>query len=305
MDRMTALGLYLAMLAGSDRTGYIEGRWRRPGGMGQVFIRTDRLDQLAETAAGMGSRTDFYVGCAPRSHRHGGAEAVPAVYALWADLDGPEAVAALQDFQPAPTVEVASGSGGNRHAYWQLDRPLETADARRALRRLAHALGGDMRSAEPARILRPPGTLNHKTDPPASVECVALDVTAYDPRAVVGDLPDPSDSRAREDRASGPVRPLRAVTDPLASIDPPTYIAALTGREVGRDGKTACPFHDDRTPSLHAYPTVERGWCCHAGCGGGTIIDFGAKLYGLEPRGAGYHEIRHRLEADLRARAAA
>lgn len=145
---MTALGLWLAMLAGSDRSGYLEGRWRRPGGMGQVFVRTDRLHQLEEMAAGMGARTDFYVGCAPRIHRHGGAEAVPFVYALWADLDGREAVARLDRFDPPPTCVVASGSGPNVHAHWQLDRPLEATHARRALRRLAHALGGDMRSAE-------------------------------------------------------------------------------------------------------------------------------------------------------------
>lgn len=74
--------------------------------------------------------------------------------------------------------------------------------------------------------------------------------------------------------------------------------------EIGRDGKVACPFHEDRTPSLHVYDEAEHGWHCY-GCGrGGTIIDFGAALYGLEPRGQGFHEIRRRLDADLMAVAA-
>ncbi len=89
------------------------------------------------------------------------------------------------------------------------------------------------------------------------------------------------------------------------SIPPPIYVEALTGRAVGRDGKVACPFHDDGTPSLHVYEDAERGWACF-GCGrGGTIIDFGAELFGIEPRGADYHRIRERLEADLRQGAAA
>lgn len=294
---MSALGLYLAMLAGRDRTGYLEGRWRRPGGMGQVFSRTDRLDQLAEMVAGMGARTDFFVGCAPRSHRHGGAEAVPFVYALWADLDGPEAVAAVAGFTPAPTVVIASGSGGNRHAYWQLDRPLEAADARRALRRLAHALGADMRSAEPARVLRPPGSFNHKHGTPSPVECLELDTLTYSPAAIVGDLPDPPNSR--EERASGSVRPLSAVPDQLADIPPPVYFEALTGLVPDRGGKVECPLpgHDDATPSCHVFEDASRGWFCHGCSRGGTIYDLAAILadYRLPLRGADFIAVRNVL----------
>ena len=69
---------------------------------------------------------------------------------------------------------------------------------------------------------------------------------------------------------------------------------------MGRDGKAQCPWHgggDERTPSLHCYD--DGGFYCY-GCGvGGSIIDLGARLYGLEPRGRGFHEIRRRLAADL------
>jgi DNA primase len=62
-----------------------------------------------------------------------------------------------------------------------------------------------------------------------------------------------------------------------------------------------CPFHaggEERTPSLHVYPN-DRGWACF-GCGrGGTIVDFGAHLYGIEPRGGGFHELRRRLVSEL------
>jgi hypothetical protein len=32
---------------------------------------------------------------------------------------------------------------------------------------------------------------------------------------------------------------------------------------------------------------------------GGSIIDFAARLWGIEPRGKGYWQLRHRLEAEL------
>ena len=307
MNPRSVLPLYLAMLGGSDRTGFLEGRWRKPqGGMGQVFVRTDRLGQVAEMAAGIGSRTDFYAGCAPRTHRHGGAEAVAFVYALWADLDGPEAVAALEGFAPAPTLVIASGTGENRHAYWQLSRPLAAVDARRALRRLAHAVKGDMRSAEPARILRPPGTFNHKAEPPAAVECIRLDVTAHAPDAIVGHLPDPPDSRGRHDRVSAPVRPLSAVPDQLADIPPRVYVEALTGLVPTREGKVSCPLHEDRTPSLHAYEDPERGWYCFGCERGGSVYDLAALLGGfpLPLRGGDFIAVRDVLLDHLTTAAA-
>ena len=305
-----AVSLFFAMVAGSDRTAYIEGRWRKlqGGGMGQTFVRTDRLGPLVEMAESMGARTDFYVGCAPRTHRHGGAEAVPFVYCLWADLDGLAAVAALEGFTPAPTVVIRSGSGENLHAWWQLARPLAATDARRALRRLAHALGADMRSAEPARILRPPSTRNFKTDPPAAVECIHLDVTAHDPAAVVGALPDPPDSRSRHDRVSAPVRPLSAVPDQLADIPPRVYVEALTGLVPTREGKVSCPLpgHDDGTPSCQVYPDADRGWYCFGCERGGTIYDLAALLagYRLPLRGADFIALRNVLADHLTAEAA-
>lgn len=50
------------------------------------------------------------------------------------------------------------------------------------------------------------------------------------------------------------------------------------GLEVGRNGMTRCPFHDDRHPSLKLN---ESYFYCF-GCGAtGDVIDFVAKLFGL------------------------
>ena len=80
--------------------------------------------------------------------------------------------------------------------------------------------------------------------------------------------------------APGP--PLSEVDDPLLEIPPAGYIERQAGRKVGRDGKAHCPFHDDRTPSLHAYPDGVRGWCCFGCRRGGTIYTFAALLAELE-----------------------
>lgn len=86
--------------------------------------------------------------------------------------------------------------------------------------------------------------------------------------------------------------------DPLQAIPPREYVQALTGVEVSSSGRARCvlPDHEDRTPSFHVY---DDGWCCFGCNRGGTIIDFGAAWYGIEPRGSGYHEIRRRLLVDL------
>jgi hypothetical protein len=99
----------------------------------------------------------------------------------------------------------------------------------------------------------------------------------------------------------GPAHPSRSAddSDVLRRIPAIEYVPLLLGQVLGGDHKVVCPFHDDHAPSLHAYVEPERGWCCY-GCGaGGSIIDFGARLYRIEPRGAGFHEIRRRLAVDL------
>jgi DNA primase len=59
--------------------------------------------------------------------------------------------------------------------------------------------------------------------------------------------------------------------------------------------KVHCPFHDEQHPSLHVYPTAERGWTCFS-CGrGGTIYDFAAGVWRLHTRGGEFIELRQLL----------
>lgn len=44
-----------------------------------------------------------------------------------------------------------------------------------------------------------------------------------------------------------------------------------------------CPFHEDKSPSFSVNPD-QNVWNCHAGCGGGSVIDLLARFENLEPR---------------------
>jgi CHC2 zinc finger len=292
---------FLAALGGPANSGeLLEMRYRLDDGqrMGQLFDRPARVRGLATRAIVLGRRTEVYVGCAPRTRRHGGRDAVKRAFVLWADCDGPGAVTALEAFEPQPAIIIASGTRDNRHAYWPLTEPLARDEVERANRRLAHALGADPASADAARILRVPCTLSHKHAPPTPVEAIRLDehwrVSAGE---VVGTLADPP----------APPRPARSAPaehragDPLLEIAPEVYVRRLLGVEVPRHRKVLCPFHEDRHPSLHVYETAQRGWYCFGRCRrGGTIYDLAAPLYGYAARGENFLRLRAQLRRMFR-----
>jgi hypothetical protein len=82
--------------------------------------------------------------------------------------------------------------------------------------------------------------------------------------------------------------------DPLKAVPPSVYFEALAGIVVPPNGWVSCPMpdHEDRTPSCRVLSTY---WRCF-GCGrGGGIIDLAAGLYGSQPRGRGYWQLRDRI----------
>lgn len=287
---------FLEALAGAGDCGeLLELRYRLDDGqrMGQLFEPPQRLRGLATRALALAKRTDVYVGCAPRTRRHGGRDAVARAFVLWADCDGDDAVAALERFEPQPAIVIASGSGRNCHAYWPLTEPLARDELERANRRLAHALGADPGSADAARILRVPATYSHKQRPPVPVHALRLDgerrLSAAD---VVGALPDPP----QPSRITTPAPAARRCADPLLAIAPDVYVERLLGVEVPGHRKVPCPFHPDRHASLHVYESAARGWYCFGRCRrGGTIYDLAAALYGYGARGEDFKRLRSEL----------
>ena len=104
-------------------------------------------------------------------------DALPGM-AAWADFDfrdfeGGEAECRrmLAGFPLPPTVLVRSGHGF--HAYWVMKEPAEPLVLCDLSARLAANLGGD-RVADAARVMRLPGTQNHKDLEPIAVEIEAL-----------------------------------------------------------------------------------------------------------------------------------
>src|SRR5258708_2844973 len=159
-------------------TGYRDLRALIPGAPPATFsCPADNLVGVDEFATRHGDRNVF-VGVAPREDVHGrNIDACHALYALFADQDFKdfpelEARERLAAFPLAPSAVVASGGG--LQSYWFLTTPLDLQNggvvhARQLLRALAIAVGADLSAAEPARILRLPGTHNYKYSPPRPV----------------------------------------------------------------------------------------------------------------------------------------
>ena len=103
----------------------VEVRFRLGPGMGQRFLRAERLGQVADRIASLAASTDVFVGVIARARRGGTrSDLAERAAVVWVDCDNRASVAALARFRPPPSIVVASGSGPNRHAYWLLDEPV-------------------------------------------------------------------------------------------------------------------------------------------------------------------------------------
>ena len=232
---------YLAVLAGREPTGgLLELRFRRGPGrpMRQRFYPAERARRVAETTLWLSQTSEVYLGVLPRRRRAGGKAALERAWVLWADCDTPAAATALEGFNPAPAVVVASGSESALHAYWPLERPIDPSEAEQRNRAIARALGADERSCDAARILRPPGSVNRKYDPPRAVTLECFTGEAFGADEVTSHLPPPPVTTSA--RGRGGER--QHSEDPLLALEPRAYVEALTGLPVGRDGKVAARF---------------------------------------------------------------
>jgi hypothetical protein len=143
--------------------------------------------QISELAADH----HVYIGAAPRVREGGTADDVERVWCLWADLDSPESVDALRAFRPLPSLVVQTRPG-RLQAWWPLRQPIPPHWAKRANQRLVVALGSDRQAVDAARILRPIGGLNHKTNPTSPIIAVRCELDVFLMEQVVGRLPDPT-----------------------------------------------------------------------------------------------------------------
>lgn len=301
-NQRSELDRFLGALSGEEPHGrFLDVRWRRPGGrMHRRFLPASATAQAGALISRLALRCDVYVGVALRQGAsHGGRSAIAGSHLVWLESDHALTAERLRAFACQPSVLVASGTPGHVQAYWKLDGPHPAHAVEAINRRLAYALAGDGGCADIARILRPPGTLNHKHSPPRPVSLLALregHTTSLQTLASLlpGD-PDPPTFRARSKarRRAGTGTLDRA----LLAIPAADYVRVLAERTPNREGKILCPFHEDSNPSLQLYP--DGGFYCFgSGCRrGGTIYDFAGHLWGIDPRGEGFLELRARLAA--------
>ena len=124
----------------------------------------------------------IYFGVLGRATKNGGKSAIREAHCLWADIDfkdladgQAEADVMIAMFDHPPTLRVESGGG--YHLYWFFNEPsTDLARVERILKGLVPRLKADIKSAEIARILRPPGTTNWKYDPAIQVKATTFDL---------------------------------------------------------------------------------------------------------------------------------
>lgn len=288
------------IIRGRETTGHIEYRWTRTPEeitanpkrrMNQQWYPV-RTDEIPAPMLKLARQRDLYIGAAVRARRGGGEAAIDCVWALWADCDADKADFRLEH---PPTLEIASGTPGNIHAWWALDAPLPTHWAKIAQRRLVNHVDADMNAKDVARVMRPPGSLNHKYDPPRPVEIVVQRDVTYRAVDLVGGLPDPTPPRPR------PARPAQlAPSDELESLPVGSYYERLTGWDSS-GSHVRCPFWDHRSnPAMKLYPATDT-WACFACPAGGDVYEFGARLWEMDRR-TEFPALRRRLLDELGVR---
>jgi RepB DNA-primase from phage plasmid/CHC2 zinc finger len=299
------LSSYLRFIASGARPGqHLDVRLAPPDQpMRKRLIPVGEVKYMAKLIAAHASSCDVYVGVAPRDDpRHGGRAAISASRLLHLESDQPDSLTVLESFAVSPSLVVSSGTPGHFHAYWQLHAPALPEQVEATNRSLARALGGQLGCADLARVLRPPETLNHKHHPPRPVCLLAYrPQLSYSVEELIAALPPstaephlPPRPSAKNVRCAG-----RALEQELLGISAADYVRLLVERTPNRHGKILCPFHRERNASLHLYPDGSF-YCFGASCQrGGTIIDFAGHLWGITPRGAGFHEILDRLAEAL------
>lgn len=209
---------------------------------GELFART--AAEVVAFAEQHRETHDVYVGVTLKQGPHGGAAYTSRFHTLWVDVDAKcyeggitQALAALDRMPLPPSVVVHSGHGF--HAYWLLREPLTAADdarARAVMRGIARVLTtapGGVRPLDDvsdlARLVRLPGTFNHKMAPPKPVRVVRwhperrYDLRDFEERGIGAD---PVDRATASTGSTASTASTASAGSPAAAAGPGTWTAA-------------------------------------------------------------------------------
>lgn len=211
------------------------------------------VEKIQLTSAKAGKAANIYFSTQPMSAsgmaelaptERGSKEQVAAIVCFFADLDTADGVHKVKPGQRLPDrSEVLAmiaisplgepsllvDSAGGYHAYWMLDRPLQLNDQTRDLMRRWSAWIASYASeagftvdaglsADPARVLRIPGTFNEKVDPFGNAIHRPVWINSYNPDAAITiDGPDSIDHRLAplEPKPKGAPAKWEGESDPL------------------------------------------------------------------------------------------
>ncbi|HEX7244088.1 MAG TPA: DNA-primase RepB domain-containing protein [Solirubrobacterales bacterium] len=280
------------------------GRFRRSDL--ENFVRAGRREAFLERVRVLraGERREVFLTPATLRVPVPGNDSVECAAVAWVDIDDPRRLRGLRAFAHPPHAVVASGSGG-AHAYWLLAEEVSGERCEALNRILAAALGADPASTNRGRIMRLPGTLNHKPASrgraPAWCRVVMCDLAKapYRPAVLASGLRDP---KAPRPARRAPRRPPATGEEPWAQMEAAEYYRAIVGVVPGRDGRVRCPsaVHVDEHPSAQLYSGVGRGWYCFACQAGGGAVDLIAALRGYPTGSALRREQFNECIAELR-----
>lgn len=217
---------------------------------------------------------NVYFGVVPRDPANDHKLPEPLVLTcLWVDIDIAHdkpfksikrALKLLRRFKLKPTMVVKSGHG--LHVYWCFKEPvtLEVSRAKELLRSLAERIGGDLQSAEPARLLRMPGTFNWKQKN-AKKLCKVICLKP--------------NRRYRLTQLKKQLSVAKKEPQKSEIKNPQDYFEFFT-RHVKELRKTStlqamgsCPFHDDKNPSW-SLRTSDGVWHCFGCARSGNAVSF-------------------------------
>ena len=253
---------------------------------------------IAQEAANASAQANLYFGvalqspaCKPHRGKRSQTATAYCVHALWADLDLaygkhqasalPQSDEELLDFLHAlpalPSLIVHSGGG--MYPFWLLAKPLIIAnpDEHRAVQHLCDRFGrtllelGKQRGwtldvvSDLPRILRPPGTINHKYG--KLVELIHASELRYAPSDFEGWLVDVPPRSPRVPRDSS-----EEVTDLPDIKSVAEHYGAEFTRETTDELSGAHPLHGSSTGGNFSVNTAEQVWhCWRHGTGGGVL----------------------------------
>ena len=201
----------------------------------QTFKKNTVDAMTTALALGVVDRMDVYFGVIPRTSMRGRAQdTIDVTDVLWADFDAKNfkgktgagsAFSELSHMRMTPHIIVDSGNG--YHAYWLLDQDYPFEQAQKVMKGIEYVHHSD-HCSDQARILRVPGTLNFKQQPPHPVRLVRFDT--FSPRYTLDMF------NEYQYRASTPIRQVYGPSESTGEWTPSTDAAPKFGEGERNNG---------------------------------------------------------------------